>query len=89
MEAITVFTANQEQSRALKAFLKALKITYTPTPKNKLAALEAQLTSTQLAWWTNLKIAIKEVENGTAETTSWEDFLIELEHEDSDRKSVV
>ena len=83
MEAITVFTANQEQSRALKAFLKALKITYTPTPKNKLAALEAQLTPSQLTWWTNLKTAIKEIENGTAETTSWEDFLIELEHEDS------
>ena len=83
MNAITVFPTNQEQNRALKAFLKAMKIQYAPTPKSSLAALEAQLTPAQLVWWTNLKTAIKEVENGTAEGTSWEDFKKELEHEDS------
>ena len=37
MEAITVFAANQEQSRALKAFVKAMKMTYVPAPQDKLA----------------------------------------------------
>lgn len=88
MEALTVFTANQEQSRALKAFLKALNITYIPTPKKTLADLELQLTSTQLEWWTNLKTAIKEVENKTAEGIDWEDFKKELAYEDSIAQTV-
>ena len=88
MEAITVFTANKEESRALKAFLTALKMTYTPTPKRDLAALEAQLSPAQLQWWTNLKTAIKEVENSTAEGTDWEDFKKELAYEDSIAQTV-
>lgn len=83
MEALTVFTANQEQSRALKAFLKALNITYVSAPKNTLADLERQLTPAQLKWWMNLKVAIKEVENGTAEGMDWADFKKELAYEDS------
>ncbi len=43
MEAITVFTENAEQGRILKAFLKALKMSYTPTPVEKLAELESLL----------------------------------------------
>lgn len=88
MEALTVITVNQEQSRALKAFLKALKITYLPTPQKTLADLEMQLTPVQLEWWTNLKIAIKEVENKTAEGIDWEDFKKELAYEDSIAQTV-
>ncbi len=39
MEALTVFTANQEQSRALKAFLKALNITSVSASKKTWADL--------------------------------------------------
>ena len=88
MEALTVFTTNQEQSRALKAFLKALNISYMPASKNTLSDLEAQLTPEQLTWWTNLKTAIKEVENGTAEGMDWEDFKKELAYEDSIAQTV-
>lgn len=47
MEAITVFTNSVEQSRALKAFLKASKINYAPTTPSELEKLEAQLTPAQ------------------------------------------
>ena len=59
MNAITVFATTGERSRALKAFLKALKINYVPTPPSELEKLEARLTPTQKTWWLELKTDIK------------------------------
>ena len=54
MEAITVFTTNVEESRVLKAFLKALKMRYVPSPTANLAELEARLSPKQLQFWSEL-----------------------------------
>lgn len=82
MEAITVFTANAEEGRILKAFLKALKMRYKPTPAKTLRDLEATLTPKQLAWWLDLKEALIAVKKGeTDDGIELEDFLKELENE--------
>ena len=83
MEAITVFTENAEQGRILKAFLKALKMSYTPTPVSKLAELEALLTPTQKAWWLELKANIQAINRGDDTEGSMDayDFLEELHQE--------
>lgn len=82
MEAITVFTENAEQGRILKAFLKALKMSYTPTPVEKLAELESLLTPSQKAWWQELKASIQAVKRGDTEGgMDAYDFLKELEDE--------
>ena len=78
MESITVFTANVEESRVLKAFLEALKMSYIQTPTATLAELESRLLPKQRQLWDNLKNSISDVENGTAEATSWADFKKEL-----------
>lgn len=88
MEAITVFTTNGEQSRVLKAFLKALQISYLPSRINDLAVLEARLSPKQRLFWEHLKNAILEVEAGSAEPTSWEDFKTELAHDHSVAQTV-
>ena len=82
MEAITVFTANQEQSRVVKAFFQALEIVYE-TKQPTLEEMEARLMPEQLKVWLGLKTAIQEVKSGTAVGTSFEDFLKELEYENS------
>jgi hypothetical protein len=83
MEAITIFTDNAEQGRIVKAFLKALKISFVPTPTHKLEALEAQLTPNQLAWWHELKATITAVNKGETEgSIDAFDFLKELKQEE-------
>ena len=82
MEAITIFTANQEQSRIVKAFFQALEIVYE-TKQPTLEEMEARLMPEQLNVWLGLKTAIQEVKSGTAVGTSFEDFLKELEYENS------
>lgn len=77
MEDILVYTANSEQSRVLKAFLEALKITYqTKTPTRE--EMEARLMPKEREVWEGLKQALYEVKNGTAIGTSMDDFLNEL-----------
>lgn len=68
-----VLTETAEQTHILEAFLNALKITFMPTKPN-LEDLEARLLPKQKQVWENLKNAILDVENGTAEGTSWENF---------------
>ena len=83
MEAITVFAKSAEQSRALKAFLKASKINYAPTTPSEIEKLEARLTPTQKKWWLELKNNIAAInKNETTESIDLEDFLKELEDED-------
>ncbi len=87
MEAITVFTETAEQGRALKAFLKALKMSYTPTPVSQLAELEAKLTPAQKAWWLELKANIIAINRGddTEGRDAYEDledFLKDIENAD-------
>ena len=82
MEAITVFTANSEQSRIVKAILEALKMAYK-TKELTLEEMEANLLPEQLEVWLGLKTAIQEVESGKAIGTSFDDFLNELEYENS------
>ena len=82
MEAITVFTANQEESRIIKAILEALKMAYK-TKELTLEEMEARLMPGQLKVWLGLKNAIQEVKSGTAVGTSFDDFLNELEYENS------
>ena len=82
MEAITVFTANQEESRIIKAILEALKMAYK-TKELTLEEMEAHLMPGQLKVWLGLKNAIQEVKSGTAVGTSFDDFLNELEYENS------
>ncbi len=83
MEAITVFAKSPEQSRALKAFLKASKINYAPTTPSELEKLEAHLTPAQKRWWVELKNNIEAVnKNETTDSVELEDFLKELEDED-------
>ena len=82
MEAITVFTANSEQSRIVKAILEALKMAYK-TKEMTLEEMEANLLPEQLKVWLGLKTAIQEVESGNAIGTSFDDFLNELEYENS------
>ena len=82
MEAITVFTANQEESRIIKAILEALKMAYK-TKELTLEEMEARLMPGQLNVWLGLKNAIQEVKSGTAVGTSFDDFLNELEYENS------
>lgn len=83
MEAITVFATSQEQSRALKAFLKALKINYAPATPSELEKLEKQLTPSQKKWWLELKKNIEVVhKNETTDSVDLEDFLKELADED-------
>lgn len=72
-----VLAETAEQTRVLEAFLKALNIKFIPTKPN-LEELEARLLPKQKEVWENLKNAILDVENGTAEGTSWEDFKKEL-----------
>ena len=82
MEAITVFTATPEEGRILKAFLKALKMHYTPTPKKTLKELEATLSPKQLAWWLDLKEALIAVKKGeTEDGMDAYEFLKEIENE--------
>lgn len=84
MEAITLFAETPVQSKALKALAEAMNVKWAVkrlTKKEMLSELEQQLTPKQLAWWTELKETIRDVENGTAEKTTWEDFLKELEDE--------
>ena len=79
MEAITVFTENAEQGRVLKAFLKALKMSYTPTP---FSQLEASLTPAQRAWWLDLKASIQAVKRGDNEgSMDAYDLLKEIQEE--------
>ena len=82
MEAITVFTANQEESRIIKAFLEALKFRYK-TKETTLEEMEAELLPGQRKVWNGLKNAILDMKSGAPETTSWEDFKKELAHESS------
>ena len=82
MEAITVFTDNQEQSRILKAFLEALKFRFV-TKETTLEEMEAELLPGQRKVWDGLKTAILDMKSGAPETTSWEDFKKELAHENS------
>ena len=63
MEAITVFTANQEQSRIVKAFFQALQMVYE-TKEPTLEEMEARLLPGQLKVWLGLKTAIQEVKDG-------------------------
>jgi hypothetical protein len=82
MEAITVFTANAEEGRILRAFLKALKMRYKPTSEKALQELEATLRPAQLAWWLELKanlIALKKGEE--TEGVDAFEFLKEIEQE--------
>ena len=81
MEAVTLFAETPVQSKALKALADALNVKWSVkrvSKKEMLAELEAQLTPKQLAWWTELKETIRDVENGTAEKTTWNNFLKEL-----------
>ena len=64
MESITVFAKNDEQSRTIKAFLKALSTNYIPTPPSELKKLELKLTTQQKKWWTELKTDIVNVHTG-------------------------
>jgi hypothetical protein len=91
MEAITVFAETPAQIKALKAIAGAMNVKWATKPiksKKNLVELEAQLTSKQLAWWSELKETIRDVENGTAEKTTWEDFLKELEDENLSTQTV-
>ena len=82
MEAITVFTANAEEGRILKAFLKALKMQYAPTPAKTLKDLEASLSPAQRAWWLELKATIIAVRKGeTEDSMDAYEFLKEIEQE--------
>jgi hypothetical protein len=82
MEAITVFTANPEEGRILRAFLNALKIQYKPTPAKTLKELEATLTPKQLAWWLDLKESLIAVKKGNTEDgMDAFEFLKEIENE--------
>ena len=77
MEAITLFAETPVQSKALKALAEAMNVKWAVkrlTKKEMLSELEQQLTPKQLAWWTELKKTIRDVENGTAKKTTWEDF---------------
>jgi hypothetical protein len=77
MEAITVFAETPAQVKALKALANAMNIKWAAQElktKKNLLALEAELAPQQLAWWTELKQTIHEVENGRAEKTTWDDF---------------
>ena len=87
MEAITVFTANQEQSRIVKAFFQALQMVYE-IKEPTLEEMEARLTPEQFKVWLGLKTAILDLKSGQAETTSWEDFKKELADENSLTKKV-
>jgi hypothetical protein len=80
MEAITVLSTTDQESRTLKAFLEAMRLPYK-TRKPTLEELEMRLLPKQRKVWMNLKTAIQEVEDGTAEKTTWEDFLKELKDE--------
>lgn len=82
MEAITVFTATPEEGRILKAFLKALNMSYKPTPEKTLKELEATLKPAQLAWWLDLKADLIAVKKGE-ETDGMDayEFLKEIENE--------
>ncbi len=80
MEAITVLSTSDQESRTLKAFLKAMRLPYK-TRKPTLEELEVRLLPNQRKVWMNFKTAIQEIEDGTAEKTTWEDFLKELEDE--------
>lgn len=84
MEAITVFTANAEEGRILKAFLKALNMRYKPTPAKTLEALEGSLTPAQRTWWLELKANIIAVKKGEIEDDGMdlEDFLNNIENAD-------
>ena len=87
MEAITVYTANQEQSRIIKAFLEALKFRFV-TKETTLEEMEAELLPGQHKIWNGLKSAILDMQSGAPETTSWEDFKKELANENSFVKAV-
>ena len=80
MEAIMVYTANQEQSRALKIFLDGLKMAYH-THKPTREELEARLMPKEREVWENLKQGIYEAENGQAAAYSLDDLLTEIENE--------
>jgi hypothetical protein len=84
MEAITLFAETPIQSKALKALAEALNVKWAVkqlSKKEMLVQLEGQLSPKQLAWWTDLKETIRDVESGKAEKTTWEDFLKELDDE--------
>lgn len=82
MEAITVFTANPEEGRILRAFLNALKMRYKPTPAKTLAELEASLTPKQLGWWLDFKEALIAVKKGESDDgMDAFEFLKEIEKE--------
>lgn len=83
METITVFANSVEQTRALKAFLKALKMSYIPTPQSELDKLESKLTPLQKKRWLELKSSITDIhQNKTTDSIELNDFLTELENED-------
>jgi hypothetical protein len=83
MEAITVFTNNEEEGRVLKAFLNALKMQYVPTTVEQLQKLEDKLTPSQKAWWLELKTSIKAIERGENEgSVDLDDFLKDMGHAD-------
>jgi hypothetical protein len=91
MEAITVFAETPAQVKALKALADAMNMKWATKQlktKKNLLELEAELAPQQLAWWTELKQTIHEVKNGTAEKTTWEDFLTELENENLSTSTV-
>ena len=82
METLMVLPRDAEQKQTIEAILKALKIKYV-RQKLTLEELEARLLPKQREVWFGLKTAIQEVKSGTAVGTSLEDFLNELEHENS------
>ena len=83
MESITVFAKTDEQSRTIKAFLKALSINYIQTPQSELDKLESKLTREQKKWWLELKTDITNIHAGkTNDSMDLEDFLKELADED-------
>lgn len=87
MEAIMVYTDNQEQSRALKAFLKALKMPYQ-AHKPTREELEVRLMPKEREVWEGLKQALHEVETRQAAAYSLEDLLTEMENENNTVSSV-
>ena len=87
MEAIMVYTASQEQSRALKIFLDGLKMAYH-THKPTREELEARLMPKEREVWEGLKQALHEVETRQAAAYSLEDLLTEMENENNTVSSV-
>lgn len=80
MEAITVLSANTQETRALKSIFKAMRVPYL-VRKPTVEELEVRLLPNQRKVWLNFKTAIKDLENGTADTMTWEAFQKELADE--------